>query len=430
MASSGGVVACVPPELDIFSRSRIQNAIKGSHTVALKPISALTQPLSTIEFFSSGSNEYYRDLTCTYLRLAIWLEAGDLLADPSGIGVVNNLLYSLFQTLEIFLNEKCVYRIDNYGYKCMVENLLNFSANAVLTHLTSALFYLDTPAHVNTAGDANLGYKTRRTHLENGKICELYGRLKCGLFDQPLLLPSGLDLRVRLTFAPSNFFMWNAVEGSNVKLHVQDASLYVKYVQVNPSVLMAHARTLSQSNAVYPYKRVEVKSYTIPPGGRSLSLNQVCSGKLPSFLCFTMVENSAYNGHELKNSFAFVHKSITNLSIFVDAVEHRIGPMDFHSDRPYYTYAYHSLFSTLGMDSKSLTHMITPSMFEHGTFLICKDLSADGSGNVTHTDLAKNGTLRIEAQFAHEIDVALTCLVLLEHDAILEIDHSRNILLS
>lgn len=433
MASSAGVIACLPPELDIFSRSRIQNAIHGSQVVELKPVSALSRPLSVLEFHSSGSTDLYRDLFHTYLRLKVCLRSEDggaiLLPDP-GIGVVNNLLYSLFQTFEVIVNGKVVLRIDNFGFCTFVSDLLNFTPLAANGPMTSALFYLDTPAEVNTAGEANLGYKERHERLSMGKICELYGRLKGGIFNQSLLLPSGLDIRVRLTFAPESFYMWNDTPNRDVRLHVQDASLFVKHVSINPSVLIAHAKILAQTNAIFPFKRTEVKSYTIPPGGRSLALNSVCNGKLPSFLCFTMVDNLAYNGDVTKNPFALIHKSITHLSIFVDAVEHRIGPMDFHSTTPYFTCAYHTLFSTFGLDSKSVPHMITPSMFEHGSFLICKDLSADGSGNVAHTNLAKNGELRIEAAFANEIDSAITCLVLLEYDAVMEIDQARNIILS
>lgn len=425
-------IAYAPPELDIFSHPRIQNVILGSHVTALKPTCGIQHPLSTIEFFSSGSNDYYRDFSHVYLRLKVQLRAddgGNLILD-NGVGVVNNLLYSMFQTFEVYLNEKLITRIDHYAYKSYLESLLSRSSDALNTHMSSSLFYLDTPAHITSSTDDNAGFKKRKDLLSAGKAVEMYGRLKCDLFDQPLLFPNGIDLRIKLTFAPESFFMWFPNDVISAKLHVMDASLYVKQVAINPGVLMAHAKILSQTNAHYPLKRVEMKAFTVSPSGRSLSLNSVCTGKLPSYICFTMVRNIDFNGNFLTNPFALIHKSVTNLSIFVNADEHRFGPMDFHTRDVHFAFAYHSIFTGSGIGSKNAGNLITPEFYSHGAWMVCADLTPDASGNIAHTSIPNNGVLRVEATFGHEIDVALTCLCLLEYDAVLEVNKERNCFVS
>ena len=426
------VTPVIPAELNIFSNTKIQNAILGDQIVACKPVNALTLPLSTLEFASSGSNETYRDLSQTFLRLKVCLRAEDGMVPivDQEVACVNNLLYSLFQTLEVYLGGKLVCREDYYGYKSYVESLLNFSAEAARTHLTSAMFYLDTPGEVLTAGDANEGFRKRKSLLAGGRSCELYGRVRCGLFNQPLLLPQGLDLRVKFTFAPESFYMWGAEGADVLKLHIQDASLYTRNVILSPPLLLSHARILAQTNAVYPMKRVECKAFTVPPGSRNITLNSVSTGRLPSFLCCAMLENSTFNGNRHQNSFAFVHKSVTSVSIFVNSLEHKIGPMDFNSTNSTYAFAYYSLFASTGADSRPTPHMITPEMFSHGTFLVCKDLTPDASGNTGHSNIPNSGEVRIELTFAVAIETAVTCLVLLEYDATLEIDSSRNILIA
>lgn len=421
------VTGVVPPQLNIFSPNRSQNAILGYHDTDLRSQTAINHPLSTLEFISNGGNQYYRDLSECYLGMTVAMRAEDGSSPPAdtGMGVVNNLLYSLFQTMEVYFNEKLVIRIDHFGYVSYISTLLGYGQEAAKTHLTSNLFYLDSPTKVDVASDENEGFKTRKSILEKGKVCELYGRLKCGLFDQPLLIPQGIDMRIKLTFAPEKFYLWSGNESTD-RLHVMDAHLKIRQVVVNPGVLIAHAKVLSQNNALYPLKTVEAKAFTVPPGGRSISINSVCSGKLPTFLCFAMVPNLNFNGDIKRNPFAFVHKSISNVSIYVNAQEHRIGPIDFHSTQPHFTQAYYTLFSAFGADKRSGSHMITPEMFAHGSFLICKDLTPDASGNLTHTSLAENGVVRIECSFAAEFDTAITCLVLLEYDAVLEIDVNRN----
>lgn len=433
MAGGQAAIPCVPSELDIFSRSRIQNAILGHQVVGLKTVNAVTQPLSTLEYFHSGASDYYRDLSHVYLRLRVCLrgEDGNPLLIDNNVGVANNLLYTLFQTMEVFLNERCVCRLDHFGYKSYIETVLNNPPEAAKTHLRSQFFYLDTPAHCTEATEANEGFTMRKNKLTNSKTVELYGRLSCGLFNQKLLLPQGLDLRLKLTFAPEALYLWSNDPANTARLHIVDSTLYLKQVLINPGVLLAHSKILASGSchALYPMKKIEMKTFVVGPGARTLSLNSVCQGRLPSFLCFTMVENVNFNGHMQRNPFAFVHKSITNVSIFINAEEHRIGPLQFSLDNPSFTYAYHSLFTAFGNDIKK-THMITPDMYAHGTFLACKDITPDGSGNISHTSLASSGVVRIEATFADEIDVALTCLVLLEYDCVLEVDQSRNVFIS
>lgn len=109
-----------------------------------------------------------------------------------------------------------------------------------------------------------------------------------------------------------------------------------------------------------------MKTFTVSPGGRSVSLNSVCTGKLPFFICFTMVRNNDFNGDVLTNPFALVHKSVSNVSMFVNAEELRFGPMDFHSRDAHFAFAYHSIFTSSGIGSKNAGNLITPEFYSHG----------------------------------------------------------------
>jgi len=431
-AASSDVITCMPSQLDICSRSRIQNAILGHQILGVKPLNAISQPLCSLEFSHSGASDYYRDLSYVYLKLKVCLKEanGAPLSVDHSVGVVNNLLYSLFQTMEVFLNSKCVARIDNYGYKSYIETILNYSSNAAETHLKTAMWYLDDPDHVNDTTDANLGFTKRKNLLTNSKPVELYGRLKCGLFNQSLLIPGGVDFALKLTFQNPSFFLWSGAAEQHVVLHVMDSTLYLKQVAINPGILIAHSKILAQTNALFPMKKVECKSFTVAPGARSFSLNSVASGRLPSFLCFTMVNNAAFNGNLKQNPFAFVHKSITDLSIFYNNVEFKVDKMDFHSDSQNFSAAYHSLFNTIGTDKNGLSHQLTYDMFAKGGFLICRDFSPDNSGHVSHCSLASSGIVRIGANFANPIDEVITCVVLLEYDCVMEMDASRQIFIS
>ncbi|XP_052131278.1 uncharacterized protein LOC113216150 isoform X2 [Frankliniella occidentalis] len=419
----------MPGELDIFSPENLQNAILHQEKSLLKPISVISYPLTTLEFHSRATNDRYRRLDETFLDMEVCLRSEDGAAPivEQDVACISNLLYSLFQTCEIYFNEKLVVRIDNFGYYSYINTLLSFSKQAADTFLQSAMFFPDSPAFFETAGENNKGFTHRKNLLSGGKPCHLFGKLRCGLFNQPLLIPQGIDLRVKLSFANENFYMWEADGATSLKLHVTDATLQLQNVAVSPSLLLSHARVFSQANAHFPHKRVETKCFTTPTGGRNIHLNSVCTGPIPSFICLAMIENSVFNGNRKKNSFTFLHKSATSISAFVNSHEYKIGPMDFHSTHPNFLKSYYqSLISATGADKRPSPHMITPEAYQHGCFLACFDTSIDGMGG-PYSSIPNAGTTRLEINFSKPLDTSLTCLVLLEFDSVLTIDGSRNI---
>jgi len=73
---------------------------------------------------------------------------------PNTVGCVNNLLHSMFSSLNISLNGKPVTLHEtNYHYKAHIEKLLNYGPDASSTHLISRFWYVDSPVElkVNTA---------------------------------------------------------------------------------------------------------------------------------------------------------------------------------------------------------------------------------------------------------------------------------------
>lgn len=109
-----GITACSKSELDLFSQFPIQTAILGTSEVALKPVNALGDDPSVIEFVSLGHGDTYRDLSSVYLRLRVKLMKkrpnsthDNSVTDAtkkSKSCVVNNLIHSLFRQVTVYLN--------------------------------------------------------------------------------------------------------------------------------------------------------------------------------------------------------------------------------------------------------------------------------------------------------------------------------------
>nr|CAD7259040.1 unnamed protein product [Timema shepardi] len=83
----------------------------------------------------------------------------------------------------------------------------------------------------------------------------------------------------------------------DVRLKILDSTLFVKHVDVSPTISLAIEKTLLRKPAQYHINRVDVKSVTVPKGSKSVSLTNVIQGVIPKIVLFTMVSSDAFVGY-------------------------------------------------------------------------------------------------------------------------------------
>lgn len=435
-------MACTKSELNLFSEAPIQTSILRTTEVAYKPLNALPDDPSIIEFVSLGHGDSYRDLSSVYIRLQVRLmknhkdESHILKKDNTSnsySSVVNNILHSLFRQVSVYLNGVPIAQNNNdYGYRTYFETLLNYGRDATNTHLDSVGWALDTPGSMNDTGDdsVNAGYKTRKDRMKNSATVELMGRLHCDLFNQPRLLLNNVDLRVVMSIEKPEFYvMEKATAASYVK--ITSATLYMNHVTINPSLLLSYENALSRTPAIYPYRRVEVKAYTVPSNSYNISLDNIVIGQLPNLLLFAMVDNDAYTGTRNLNPFEFKHNNISRFNLLINGVQSPQEPIEFNYtdiDAPISTRGYQSLFKDTGIHYFDRGHQIDKAFFDGGCFILACDLTSDRAQEMgVCSNLLNQGTVRIEAQFRKVLPKTVTCLVYCEYDSIIKIDKNRNV---
>ena len=144
---------CFKSELELFSLPPTQTTIEASSWVYYKPISSLTDD-SPIKFVVPEQGDEYIDLAHTMLSLRVQVNPTDVGAWQTDIksgaapeiGPVNNLLHSMFNQVDVYLNQKLVLPPnDAYAYRAHIETLLNYGPAAKKSHLTSVLWYDEGP---------------------------------------------------------------------------------------------------------------------------------------------------------------------------------------------------------------------------------------------------------------------------------------------
>jgi hypothetical protein len=415
-------------ELDLFNLPTTETSYERGDWVTYQPIASLNDA-APIEFFVPSRGAEYLDLTQTLLNIKVKITAlnGTDLAPGINVGPVNNYLHSLFSQCDIILSDKPVSSPSHtYAQRAFIEGILNYSRDAMKSHQTSRLFYKDKAGSMDSVVN-NTGYIKRQTFTNNSRIVDLSGNIHADLFNQDRLMLNGVDLKVKLIRSKDAFSLMSAIPG--VKSSITEASLSVRKVQVNPSILLAHNRILEKTNAKYPITRVDIKTVTIPTGLQSKTMDNLYMGQTPKRVIIGFVANAATNGSLTKNPFNFQHYSHNYLALFIDGQPKPCKPFqpDFANNN--YIESYYTLFSGTGIHYSNRGLCIDREEFPNGYCLTAFDTTPDLSANEDHWTLQRSSTMRIEVRFAEALTEAVDCFIYAEFDNLLEVTRDRNVIL-
>lgn len=423
---------CVKSELDLFSLPATQTSIENGKWVQYKPISSLTDD-SPIEFVVPGQGDEYIDLANTMINIKarILKPDGTKLNDAvdKNVGPVNNWLHSLFSQVDLYVNQKLVSPQNNtYAYRAYIETVLNYDEGAKTSHLTCALWYDDEAGNMDDCENGNTGLKNRKTFTKESDYVDMIGHLHVDLFNQEKFLLNGVELRLRLIRSRDTFSLMSKTD--KYKIHIDEANLMVRRNKINPTVLLAHSKTLESGTAKYPITRVETKAITIPAGIQGKTLDNIFLGQLPKRIIVGLVSNKAFNGDFKSNPFNFQAYNVNFFSLYVDGVQVPSKPLqpDYKSDNELSVMAYHTLYSGTGIQFLNQGNNISRTEFAKGYCLMAFDLTPDLAANAsTHWNLIRHGSLRVELGFAEALTETVNCIVYAEFDNIIEIDRNRNV---
>jgi len=415
----------------LFSVKPTQTSIETSKDVEFKPMSTINDD-SPVEFVIPGNGDEYWDLSSMklYVKASILKSDGTKPADTQkDFGPVNNFMHSIFSQVDFSLNHKQVSSPNTtYPYRAYLENLLNYGNDAKESHLTSVLFFADTYSHMDSCDDSNQGMRFRRHYAKKGFVIDMIGPLHIDVCNQDKLLLNGVEMRVRLIRAKNEFALMSSTD-TKYKIDLKEVSMFVRRCKINPSILIAHHKTLAMGTAKYPITRVEVKSFTLPSHITGKTLDNVFFGQLPKRVIIGLVSNAAFNGDFKKNPFNFHHYDMNYFSLYVDGEQVPSKPLqpDFTSSRSWIR-EYETMFSGTGIHFKNLGTDVARAEYAYGYTLLAFDLTPDMSAEDSgHWNLVRNGNLRIEIGFKTALPETINCIVYAEMDNVIEIDRDRNV---
>ncbi|XP_073404145.1 uncharacterized protein F54H12.2-like [Dendrobates tinctorius] len=423
-------VECMKSELDIFQIPPTQVSVEKSIFIEVQPIAALVDN-APLEFFISGSGEYYYDLnnTLLYISCRVVKQDNSAIADGARVALINYPLATLFNQVDVTLGDRLISQSGNlYSYRAYIETLLNYSAQTLASQFTSGLFYKDTAGHhdVRILDGANVGFKKRAHAVAHSKPVDLLGPIFSDIFNQPKLILNGLDLKIKLTQILDAFCLISA-DPEPLKVQILNACLYVKRVQVAPAVRIGHSQALLSATAKYAIDRACMKVYSIPAGSRISNIENLFLGAIPRVIILGFVDNEAFSGTYNKNLLYFHHYNVNHAALYLDGQQIPSQPFQPNFNIELAVREYMALAHISGKQKADCALAIDREEFMDAYTFFAFDLSADQEPG-GHFSLIKTGNLRSEVRFALATPHTINMVVYGVNSSILEINNRREVL--
>jgi hypothetical protein len=435
------------PELELFELKPTQTAVEYKYKLDHRPLSAVSEG-SVVEFVTGGENRDYlcvKDSTLVAkvilthrdgTKLHVQATGIDGLPDPASppdekAVCVNLCLHSLFNQIDIFINGQRMNQSSGmYPYKAMFKTMLYNSHDSKETHLAAQGYKQENGANLDDLSDENLGYLWRKKLFSGSKIVDLEGPILEDVMQMDKYLLNGMRVQIKLYPSLPRFYIMSEDKTKDYKLELVDVVFRACMIRVNPGVILGHATAMENRHALYPYTRVETKSYSVSKDTSNVYLDNMFQGNRPSKLVFAFVASNAYNGDFTRNPFKFHHYDVTDVKVVVDGqtVPGRPLKVNFSAFKGRdFIEAYVNMFQSLGMKSSHFAGGITPQRYAHGHTLFVYNLEPT-TPSENYIDLKTRANVRLELNFRDPLSETITIVVYAEHTSLFEVDMARTVI--
>lgn len=438
---------CCLSQLEIFRIKPTQTSIRKKRFVKHYPLTTLGRQ-SPLEFrLQASSNEYIETqnlmlYTKSKIRLAdssvlpLLAGAGDARAMPakSKVGPIAYFGATRFKALDVYLNGKLVSDSNNlYSYKAHLEALLSRSKSSIQKHLKAALFEkdqdnLDDTEHsfgTNSAAEqnGNIGLWKRFSKTKGSVTFECLVPVHADVFNQnKVIVLNDMELRIVLRQHDPKYSLMAISDDNDYEITLESAWIVACHEEMSQAILDAHKAALSKQPAKYIYPSTEMKFFTFGPDRSDLSVQNLHTGQVPKRIIFVLVDNDAFTGNLKKNPLHYKHNAINNVALRLDgeALPYENYLLDFDQNQT--AQAFEGLLQAVGRADTNDELLFDLEDYSKGYSIFGFELQ-NTTGHCL--DLVKQGNLSLEVKLSGATTAAVTLVVYLQFDSILQIDKDK-----
>lgn len=419
-------------QLELFKIPKTVTAIESERYFHHKPVSALTSS-NWIEFRIPGTEEFV-DLSSMLLEIELKVTKADgsQLPEAAAAGAnaanlfdailpANNLLSSLFQQADLFLNNQLVTASTNlYGYRSFFDALFYQSGDAKKTYMHSVFWEEDETKR-----------KERFKRVFAGKTIKLIGPLHLDLCQQERLLLNMVDINLRLCLSdPSFVYKITNNTGDRPKHTLINATLHVMKKKLFSDCEAGILNALGRETAKYFYTHTQLRHRLIDVGSSTFYHDNLFPSILPRRFMVAIVPAAAFNGDFTLDPFTFTSNGVVEVKAFVDSIQIPVPSLELDTDDDDFSRAYISLFESLYSLHPQTKLSITPEQFKERYCVYGWNLSVENDMEDSDTiGLIRRGHVRLDFRFKTPPTKQLACVYYAHFPQVLQIDANREVML-
>ena len=390
------------------------------------------------------------------------------------VGPIQMPLNSIFRQMDISLQQKVITTSvgSHYGYKTVIDALLNRGRGAQKGPLSTHGFLKDTPTVMDGTPEEewNMGAYGRSRMFKTGKSV-VSGRLFMDISEMDKCLINGVPVSIKLFQATDDFRLSYNVNppateegeaGSRSKrsasdtpaqagkqggtqsssqpqppataarkaeprrfsLNITDAVMKIPFVKIHPALLLAHANTLEEKPAIYPFGRSDLKSFNVPKGSLHWGTENLFQNAIPKRLVVCMVASEAFSGKPELNPFHFKHYSLTSLAFEVDGQSYPHRPFETDFDEGRFDECYSAIFDGVPDSQRELPNITKDDFVSGYAFFV---INIEGKHLEGLSKPRKTGNTRLSLKFAEPLPESVTVIAYGTFESVVSVDKARNV---
>src|SRR5277367_6266280 len=262
----------------------------------------------------------YLDFSDSFIDVCVAIEGlGTEKAANYKTTFVNFAMHSLFKDISFSINNTKVEGENQmYAFKAYILAYLNSCQVAKKHQMASTGREHDMANNFDVA--TNQGHVARQMWTTGGRDLHLAGPLYLDTWMQDQYFTDQCDISLKFARNPPEFAL-QCLEGTKptgLKINIKRLRLWMRKVQVSPSVIAGHHAGLARMNARWNYNSHKLFSYFHNAGIVNISIPNICPGIYPKLILAMLVSNKAYNGDLGLSPYNFRHNSITSIGLKVN----------------------------------------------------------------------------------------------------------------
>ena len=430
----------VKNDLELFDLPPTQFSHEGHEFLEFYPSSTKPEETDAIEFHIPNVGKNYLDPSAIflYVKARIVRGGGGLITrskrqagevkppttsatgasqvantDNDIVAPVDNFINSMFQHVDVYFNQKLITRHEYYAYRSYLDLLLRTNNAMQKSTLWPLLFDRDyTPVNKIAAGFPRL--ETSKNSSEFEGITPIFS----DICQQGKLLLNGVDIRVSLRQNPDAFRLISPNATGDYKLEISKIMLFVRQVQIAPSVLIAHEKRLQVQPAVYAIRGVETKIRSIHPNSSDIYFEGLFPERVPARLTVVFIKQSSFYGRLTENPFKFENLNMEKAKLMIGSRE-IVETFDFQ--KGHFARAFLNFVRHVG---NPLLHF-TKEDFINNAFMLHYILTPDCSDE--HFSIPSSENVRLHIQLKAPLSEAYTAVLMSETPRVIEINEKREV---